>query len=92
MKTGAITSTSDALYGNVARPVAGDVGTPAAAQVPDLSAVRLVIEEDRESGSFIYKTLDSVTGEVLKQLPRAEVLEMLSAGRYESGDVIKTRA
>ena len=92
MKTGAIIPVSDALYGNVARPVAGDVGTPAAAQAPDLSAIRLVIEEDRDSGSFVYKTLDRVTGEVIKQIPREEVLKMLSMGDYDAGDVIKTRA
>ena len=92
---GATTPVADALYGNARRPVAGDVGTPAAAQTvqaTDLTSVRLVIEEDGDTGSFVYKTLDRVTGEVIKQIPREEVLEMLSLGRYEAGDVVKTRA
>jgi len=94
MKTGAAAPVADALYGNARRPVAGDVGTPAAATVqsPDLVNARLVIEEDSASGSFVYKTLDRITGEVIKQIPREEVLQMLSRTDYQSGDVVKTRA
>ena len=94
MKAGATTPVADALYGNARRPVAGDVGTPAAAtvQLPDLSVVRLVIEEDSKSGSFVYKTLDRITGELLSQIPREEVLQMLSRTEYQAGDVVKARA
>ena len=70
-----------------ARPSAGQPAAPV-----DLAAVRLVIEEDRQSGSFIYKTLDRVTGEVLSQFPREDVLKMLTRGSYAAGDVVKTRA
>ena len=65
---------------------------PEPASMPELSAIRLVIEEDRQSGSFVYKTLDRVTGEVLSQYPREEVLRMLTRSNYAAGDVIKTRA
>ena len=58
----------------------------------EMQAVRLVIEEDRSSGSFIYKTVDRVSGEVLAQYPREELLRMLSREDYAAGDVIKTRA
>ncbi len=54
--------------------------------------VRLVIEEDQASGMFIYKTLDSTTGEVLLQLPREEVLKAIQSGAYVAGDVFKTKA
>jgi len=54
--------------------------------------VRLVIEEDQESGVFIYKTLDPATGEVLLQLPREDLLKALHSGAYAAGDVVKTRA
>jgi flagellar protein FlaG len=64
----------------------------APAKAPEIHAVRLVIEEDRSSGSFVYKTLDRVTGEVLAQYPREELLRMLSREDYAAGDVIKTRA
>ena len=61
-------------------------------KAPEIQAVRLVIEEDAASGSFVYKTLDQVTGEVLAQYPREELLRMLSREDYAAGDVIKTRA
>ena len=64
----------------------------APAKAPEINSVRLVIEEDRQSGSFVYKTLDRVTGEVLAQYPREELLRMLSREDYAAGDVIKTRA
>lgn len=53
---------------------------------------RLVIEEGTRSGSFIYKTMDRVTGEVVRQLPREQVVEMVDSGTYTSGAVIDTKA
>lgn len=51
---------------------------------------RLVIEEDQATGSFIYKTLDRRTGEVVQQFPREEVLRLRSAPEYEPGQIIET--
>ncbi|MBW3617394.1 MAG: hypothetical protein KY446_06505 [Proteobacteria bacterium] len=62
--------------------------TPSQPQSADL---RLVIEEDPVTGAFVYKTLDRRTGEVILQLPRAEVLKAMSTGDYDPGDLIKTR-
>lgn len=53
---------------------------------------RLVIEEGPQSGSFIYKTLDRVTGEVVKQLPREQVVDLIEAVQYSAGSVIDTKA
>ena len=53
---------------------------------------RLVIEEGPHSGSFIYKTLDRVTGEVVKQLPREQVVDLMRAVQYSAGSVIDTKA
>jgi flagellar protein FlaG len=64
----------------------------ASAKAPETQAVRLVIEEDRQSGSFVYKTVDRVSGEVLSQYPREELLRMQHREEYAAGDVIKTRA
>ncbi|MBI5940155.1 MAG: hypothetical protein HY859_06990 [Caulobacterales bacterium] len=50
--------------------------------------LRLVIEEDQVSGTFVYKTLDRRTGEVVKQLPREEVVRLKETPDYEPGDVI----
>lgn len=54
---------------------------------PDL---RLVIEEDPVSGSYIYKTLDRRTGEVVQQLPREEVLRLKDASVYVPGQMADT--
>lgn len=53
---------------------------------------RLVIEEGPHAGSFIYKTLDRVTGEVVKQLPREQVVDLMQTTEYSSGSVIDTQA
>jgi len=53
---------------------------------------RLVIEEGPHAGSFIYKTLDRVTGEVVKQLPREQVVDLMQTAEYSSGSVIDTTA
>jgi flagellar protein FlaG len=53
---------------------------------------RLVIEEGPRSGSFIYKTMDRVTGEVVKQLPREQVVGLMQDAGYSAGAVIDTRA
>ncbi|QQQ20168.1 hypothetical protein JIP62_04860 [Brevundimonas vitis] len=53
-----------------------------------LSRYRLVIEEGSRPGSFIYKTLDRVTGEVVRQLPREQIVEALSAGHYTPGSAV----
>ena len=97
MKTnvGAIKAVTAPQLGDAPRPASAGKGKASggqAAAMPEITAVRLVIEEDRQSGSFVYKTLDRVTGEVLAQYPREELLRMLTRDDYAAGDVIKTRA
>ena len=53
---------------------------------------RLVIEQDRDTGSYIYKTLDRSTGEVVAQFPREEVLKLRDHPAYQAGQVIVTKA
>lgn len=53
---------------------------------------RLIIEEGPTQGTFVYKTLDSVTGEVVRQFPREQVLKMAENGGYSSGGLIDTSA
>ena len=53
---------------------------------------RLVIEEGPQKGSFVYKTMDRVTGEVVQQLPREEVVRLLSDENYAKGSVFDTSA
>nr|WP_303697077.1 flagellar protein FlaG [Brevundimonas subvibrioides] len=53
---------------------------------------RLIIEEGPTQGTFIYKTLDSATGEVIRQFPREQVLRMAESGGYTAGGLIDTSA
>ena len=53
---------------------------------------RLVIEQDGATGSYIYKTLDRATGEVVSQFPREEVLKLKESPAYHAGQVIVTKA
>jgi len=59
---------------------------------PDQFDMRLVIEQDQASGSYVYKTIDRRTGEVLQQLPRAEVLKMHEGPQYAAGAVVRVQA
>lgn len=57
----------------------------------DQADLRLVIEEDEASGTFIYKTINRVTGEVVLQLPREEIVRMRAHSDYQAGDFIQTK-
>lgn len=56
----------------------------------DVADLRLVIEEDRTSGLFIYKTIDRRTGDVVQVLPREQVIA--AADAYAAGRVVDTKA
>lgn len=72
-----------------------DVGTrdrsprPSAQNVPDL---RLVIEQGPQRGTFVYKTVDRTTGEILRQFPREELVRMKEDPAYAAGAVTDTTA
>ena len=57
----------------------------------DISRMRLTIEATPE-GRFIYKVLDRVTGEVIRQLPREEVERLNADPTYRGGQVVDTTA
>lgn len=62
----------------------------AAADAERMARYRLVIEQGPRAGSFVYKTLDRETGEVVRQLPSEEVLKLRQSNDYGSGAVIDT--
>lgn len=70
----------------------GAAAAPAQAPAPDSVEMRLVIEMDQATGSYVYKTVNRLTGEVIQQLPRAEVLRLKEEGPYAAGSVITTKA
>ncbi|HZW16731.1 MAG TPA: hypothetical protein VFF66_10845 [Brevundimonas sp.] len=55
-----------------------------------LAQYRLVIEEGLRPGSFVYKTLDRKTGEIVRQVPREEVVSLGQQDNYDLGAVIDT--
>ncbi|WP_394764366.1 flagellar protein FlaG [Phenylobacterium sp.] len=54
--------------------------------------MRLIIEEDKASNSYVYKTVNRLTGEVIQQLPRETVLQLREQLNYEAGDVVRAKA
>jgi flagellar protein FlaG len=75
----------------IQRPDAG-ASAVRAASGPDPADMRLVIEEDQASGSYVYKQVSRLTGEVLMQFPREDVLKMRERVDYEAGAVVRTKA
>jgi flagellar protein FlaG len=93
-KVAAVATTPDPTFGQATAAAGKPQGKPAAPVVsgPDPVDLRLVIEEDQASGSFVYKTVNRLTGEVVQSLPRAEILRLRNGAAYTAGQVIKTKA
>jgi len=93
-KVAAFAATPDPTFGQKQAPQKPAPSESAAppTQGSDLADMRLVIEEDKASGSYVYKTVNRLTGEVIQQLPRDQVLKMRDQVDYEVGQVVRTKA
>ena len=93
-KVTAFAATPDPTFGQKPAPQSTETRSSAgrAAQSQDLVDVRLVIEEDKASNSYVYKTINRLTGEVIQQLPRQQVLQLREQLDYEAGHVVRTKA
>jgi flagellar protein FlaG len=93
-KVTAFAATPDPTFGQKPAAQAPDTRAPAnrAVQSPDPVDMRLVIEEDKASNSYVYKTVNRLTGEVIQQLPRDQVLKLREQLNYEAGDMIRAKA
>jgi flagellar protein FlaG len=93
-KVAAFAATPDPTFGQKATPPRPAPGTAAdrAIQSQDPADMRLVIEEDKASGSYVYKTVNRLTGEVIQQLPREQVLQLKEQVDYVAGNVVRTKA
>ena len=60
--------------------------------IDDQPDLRLVIEEDKSAGSYVYITMDPRTGKVIAQIPREELLKMRDAPGYTPGSVVNSRS
>jgi flagellar protein FlaG len=89
----AASSTGDA--GNNPAPAAPQTPAPSPAATTPLDVqadLRLVIEEDKAAGSYVYMTIDPRTGKVIAQIPREEVLRMKDDAGYTPGSIINSRS
>jgi flagellar protein FlaG len=59
----------------------------ALADGPQPGDLRLVIEQDSKTGTYVYKTVDRRTGDILQQFPREDVLRFKQAEHYDPGEV-----
>lgn len=91
-KVTAFTSAPDPISPQFQAAAPPTQSAPAEAKGPDPVEMRLVIEQDQASGAFVYKTVNRLTGEVVQQLPRAEILKLKDGGDYAAGAVIQTKA
>ena len=94
-KVATVAATPDPTFGQKpAATAAPNVGTSAepVVQGPDPVDMRLVIEEDKASGSYVYKTVNRRTGEVVQQLPREQILKLREALHYEAGAIVRAKA
>ena len=93
-KVTAFAATPDPTFGQKPAAQAPDTRAPAsrAAPAPDTVDMRLVIEEDKASNSYVYKTVNRLTGEVIQQLPREQVLQLREQLDYEAGDMVRAKA
>ncbi|WP_293827294.1 flagellar protein FlaG, partial [uncultured Brevundimonas sp.] len=80
---------------SVPQPIASTTPQVAAPEArndnADASRYRLTIEAVGDN-RFIYKILDRVTGEVIRQLPREEVEKLASDPTYRGGKIVDTTA
>jgi flagellar protein FlaG len=68
----------------------GSVQSRIAQGALDQADLRLVIEE--QAGTYVYKTVDRRTGDIVAQYPREEILKLREEMNYIAGDVINTKA
>jgi flagellar protein FlaG len=92
-KVAPFAATPDPTHGRTPQPSAPDRPAPGETVEPVEEAdLRLVIEEDEASGTYVYKTVNRRTGEVVQQLPREQVLRLRDDADYLAGGVIRTKA
>lgn len=70
-------------------PATSKGSSQASATPIDNSAdLRLVIEDDKAAGSYVYVTINPVTGEVVSQIPREQLLKMREDPGYRPGSIV----
>lgn len=88
----AVAATADMIGGSQHKPLPTRSPKASRPATEDVADLRLVIEVDEGTGSYIYKTINRATGEVVMQFPREELLRLQASDAYEAGAVIKASA
>ncbi len=84
------TTSASSQAASTASPTASP--SPAQTAAADASDMRLVIEDDKAAGCFVYKVINRVTGEVVQQTPSEQMVKLRESDGYLAGDVIKAQA
>jgi hypothetical protein len=73
-------------------PASAGSGTSqtSSAQSASNSDLRLVIEDDKAAGCFVYMTINPTTGEVVSQIPREQLLAMRTSPDYTPGSIVNS--
>jgi len=87
-----ISSVATALSQQASQAQTSSAGGQPAETARGHADYRLVIEQDEATGSYVYKTLDRNTGEVVSQFPREELMRLKENPAYVAGGVIVTKA
>ncbi len=80
------THTAPSLHAKRARPA-----EPDPAPKPN-SGHRLVIQQDHETGEWIYTVTDRDTGEVVARIAREDVAQLGLKANYAAGALVKAKA
>ena len=91
-KISAVSAVSASIAAGSSSNGDGHSDSRAKREVDEAMRYRLVIEPGSANGTFVYKTLDRLTGEVVRQLPREEVMRLRDDAGYNAGRVVDTRA
>jgi flagellar protein FlaG len=83
-------SASDTASAQASAPAGSGTSQTSSAQSGNDSDLRLVIEDDKAAGCFVYMTVNSTTGEVVSQLPREQLLKMRTNPDYTPGSIINS--
>ena len=91
-KVSTVVPVADASLGSLPPQNREPAREPPPAAAHDQADLRLIIEEDEKTGAFVYKTMDSRTGQIIQQFPREEMLRLQQDQEYVAGVLVNTRA
>ncbi len=91
-KVSPVASSADLGLPPKSTPAASTAQSGRDAPAQDPADLRLVIEKDKASGTYVYKTVDRRTGDVVQQFPNEQLLRLRQAESYEAGAVITAKA